>query len=380
MKSAECNGGFTPSGFRTADGQLWFPTMRGVAVVDPARLHLNKLPPPVKVERVILNGRPQDVERPVVVPAGHNSLEIHYTGLSFVAPSRVRFKYQLSGYDPAWVNAGTRRTAYYTDIPPGHYDFRVVACNNDGLWNDVGASISIAKLPRLYQTIWFWSLVAAALILSGPGLYLARIRRLQRRQRELEALVGERTGALQEANLKLELANERLEALSSQDPLTGVANRRMFDDVLEREWRRAQRSGQPLSLLMVDIDSFKAYNDAYGHKRGDDCLRQVASALSSSANRAGDLVSRYGGEEFVVVLPATSSIGAKAIAEALRMKVEALGIPHEASATAPFVTISVGVGTGVPREDSPSSYVLERADRALYIAKQEGRNRVRALA
>jgi diguanylate cyclase (GGDEF)-like protein len=380
MKSAECNGGFTPSGYRTADGQLWFPTMRGVAVVDPAHLGLNKLPPPVRVERVILNGKPLDAAAPVVVPPGRNSLEIHYTGLSFVAPARVRFKYQLTGYDPSWVDAGVRRTAYYTDIPPGRYDFKVVACNNDGRWNDVGASISVVKRPRLYQTAWFWALCAAAVVLLGPGLYWVRVRRLQARQRELEALVGERTSALQEAYLKLEQANGRLEALSSQDPLTGVANRRVFDDVLEREWRRAQRSGQPLSLLMVDIDSFKAYNDAYGHKQGDECLRQVATALSSTANRAGDLVSRYGGEEFVVVLPATSSSGAKAMAESLRMKVEALGIPHEASATAPFVTISVGVGTGVPQEDSPSSYVLERADRALYLAKQEGRNRVRSLA
>jgi two-component system, chemotaxis family, response regulator WspR len=129
---------------------------------------------------------------------------------------------------------------------------------------------------------------------------------------------------------------------------------------------------------MVDIDYFKPYNDLYGHKSGDECLRQVASALSSTANRAGDLVARYGGEEFAVVLPATSPAGATAMAEALRMKVEALGIPHEASATAPFVTISVGVSTGVPQEGSPSAYVLERADRALYLAKQEGRNRVRS--
>ncbi len=380
MKSAECNGGFTPSGYRTADGRLWFPTMRGVAVVDPARLGHNALPPPVKVERVILNGKALDAGAAVTVPPGRNSLEIHYTGLSFVAPSRVRFRYQMKGYDAEWVDAGTRRTAYYTDIPPGRYDFRVVACNNDGVWNDAGASITVIRRPRFYQTTWFWALCAGALVLLGPGLNWFRVRRLRRRQRELEALVDARTSALQDANLKLEQANERLEALSAQDPLTGVGNRRMFDEVLEREWRRAQRSGQPLSLLMVDIDSFKPYNDAYGHKRGDECLSQVASALSSSANRASDLVARYGGEEFAVILPATSSAGATAIAEALRMKVEALMIPHEASATARFVTISIGVGTGVPQEGSPSGYLIERADKALYLAKQEGRNRVRTLA
>lgn len=376
MKSAECNGGFVPAGSRTRDGRLWFPTMRGVSVVDPSRLVTNELAPPVLVERVVVNGADLDLSRPAILPPGRNRVEIHYTGLSFVAPSKVKFRYILEGYESAWVEADTRRVAYYTNIPPGQYSFRVIACNNDGAWNEAGASLPLLQRPRFYQTWWAYLFCAILLLIAGTGINMARVRQLSARQRQLEALVGERTRELQGANLMLEKANARLETLSAEDPLTGLANRRRFDEHLARQWRQLGRALKPLSIVMVDLDSFKPYNDTLGHLEGDECLARVARVLAASASRAGDLSARYGGEEFALVLSDTDSEGALALAETMRSAVQALGIPHPCSLAGSVVTVSAGVATAIPGESSGPRDLVELADKALYRAKQTGRNRV----
>jgi diguanylate cyclase (GGDEF)-like protein len=181
---------------------------------------------------------------------------------------------------------------------------------------------------------------------------------------------------LEAANERLRDANRRLERLSSLDALTGIANRRAFDEVLETEWRRAARAGTPLSLVMADIDCFKSFNDGYGHRHGDDTLAAVAGALQECLHRAGDFVARYGGEEFVVLLPGIDGPRAAAFAETLRARVEALGIAHERSTVAPVVTVSLGVASAVPAKGVAASTLIDAADRALYRAKGEGRNRV----
>jgi diguanylate cyclase (GGDEF)-like protein len=178
------------------------------------------------------------------------------------------------------------------------------------------------------------------------------------------------------ANRALADANRQLEALSRTDGLTGVANRRQFDELLDREWRRAQRSGAPLALLMIDIDEFKKYNDHYGHQGGDDCLKTVAGALKGALSRASDTVARYGGEEFAVVLPGSDQKQAIASAERLRQRVEQMAMPH-AARTGGFktVTISLGAASLVPRDQDPSERLVSAADQALYAAKKGGRNR-----
>jgi diguanylate cyclase (GGDEF)-like protein len=172
---------------------------------------------------------------------------------------------------------------------------------------------------------------------------------------------------------------ELLVSLSLSDGLTGIANRRHFDEFLEQEWRRAIREGTPLSLIMSDIDFFKAYNDTYGHLAGDDCLRQVAGVMRETLRRPGDMAARYGGEEFAMVMARTDLEGAVLLAESLRSLVEALGIPHAGSPSAVrLVTLSLGVATLVPSRDRSSSELVAAADQALYQAKSEGRNCVRA--
>jgi diguanylate cyclase (GGDEF)-like protein len=171
-------------------------------------------------------------------------------------------------------------------------------------------------------------------------------------------------------------AEEELKRLSYLDGLTGVANRRRFDEALGLEWRRMTRDAKPLSLIMCDIDFFKAYNDTYGHQSGDDSLRQVANTLNSVPGRPGDLVARYGGEEYVVILPETDSQSAKFLAEKMRSRVESLGIIHVSSQVCEVLTISLGVATTIPTSGSLPDELVSAADQALYEAKKEGRNRV----
>ena len=165
--------------------------------------------------------------------------------------------------------------------------------------------------------------------------------------------------------------------LSRQDGLTGIANRRVFDEVLEQECRRATRSHSPLSLLMIDIDEFKAYNDNYGHQAGDDCLRHVAAVLKNKAVRPSDLAARYGGEEFAVILPQTDTEGAAWVAEKMRAGVEALDKGSADPPLAQRVTISLGVATVVPDKEPNPAQLTSAADQALYEAKESGRNQVR---
>jgi diguanylate cyclase (GGDEF)-like protein len=176
-------------------------------------------------------------------------------------------------------------------------------------------------------------------------------------------------------HVEMKRQKELLKTLSYQDGLTGIANRRYFDDMLIREHRRCKRSVQPLSSLMIDIDFFKKYNDIYGHLTGDDCLKLVAKTMQAQLNRASDLLARYGGEEFVAILPETDMAGARTIAEKLRRSVIEQQIPHTSGING-VVTISIGVVSGLPRSGVDARKFLLLADQCLYHAKVLGRNRI----
>ncbi|THF67473.1 diguanylate cyclase [Pseudothauera nasutitermitis] len=198
----------------------------------------------------------------------------------------------------------------------------------------------------------------------------AKVRAMQR--------IAQMRSSLLVLTRKLDEANRELTRLSSADGLTGIANRRRFDETLLKEWRRCARDGKPLSLLLIDVDFFKPFNDNYGHQVGDECLKAVARTLAQALNRPSDLVARYGGEEFGVILPDTTESGALAVAEALRGAVQTLGITHRFSEVSPVVTISAGLASTTPQRGDDSGFIalLRRADAALYRAKTEGRNRV----
>ena len=195
---------------------------------------------------------------------------------------------------------------------------------------------------------------------------------LQQQNLQLKTEIEERT-RIEEA---LRQANEQLSLLASLDGLTGLANRRKFDEQIAWEWERAKREQIPLSLLIIDVDHFKHYNDTYGHLLGDDCLKQVAKILQSICQRATDLVARYGGEEFVLVLPNTEQGAAETLAHKIQAAIAAQPIPHQSSVTATHVTLSLGLASGIPTSALTVSDFIHLADQALYQAKIEGRNRL----
>ena len=202
---------------------------------------------------------------------------------------------------------------------------------------------------------------------------LARVRSALRLKREMDRN-KEWEKELIEVTCQLERANRQLQRLSIVDPLTGIGNRRYFDELLMKEWSRAIRYKTPISFLMVDIDHFKDYNDCCGHQKGDDCLVAVGQALSESLKRSADFVARYGGEEFAVVLPNTDAEGAMVIADRVQANVAALELLYDAAPITDRITVSIGVAGSYPERDSVPENLVARADEALYKAKKAGRN------
>jgi len=194
MKVNECSSGGHPAAWKLTDGTMWFATLRGIAAVDPEHLSKNTLPPPVAIEQVLVDDQPIDDHRAgatatLDVAPGKSRFEFHYAGLSFVAPQKVRFRYKLDGFDHDWVDAGPRRTAYYTNLSPGRYHFRVLACNNDGVWNETGAFLDFRLKPHYYQTYWFYLVLAVGLALLAYCVYRWRLRQVELRY---DAVLSER--------------------------------------------------------------------------------------------------------------------------------------------------------------------------------------------
>lgn len=203
LSNLEFNGGIQTSGTKTRDGRLWFPTTKGVVVIDPNKIKSNQYAPPVVIEQVIFDKTPVTSQNQLQLPPGKGEIEIQYAGLSFVAPENVRFKYQLEGFDSNWIDAGTRRAAYYTNLPPGNYHFRVMACNADGVWSETQATLQFSLRPHFYQTFWFYGLCLVAVILIGLGVYRLRVKQLRLRTQQLETLVDLRTGELKRSQEKV---------------------------------------------------------------------------------------------------------------------------------------------------------------------------------
>ncbi|MDY0191502.1 MAG: diguanylate cyclase [Desulfuromonas sp.] len=238
---------------------------------------------------------------------------------------------------------------------------------------------SIKQLAVICCVIFFFTIIV---LYWGTGFFLRQVEELQQ---QLELKVLHRTKALEEVNQQLareieehKLSQKALQNLSEQDMLTGIANRRKFNDYYDIEWNAACRDKRVLSLLMIDIDYFKPYNDKYGHLAGDDALVQVATTLKQSLLRPRDFVARYGGEEFVCLLPETTMSAAIKLAERLRQKIEDLQYIHEFSPAAAVVTISVGIATTIPESSQAKEDLLDQADKALYKAKKDGRNQIKA--
>jgi len=373
LRSSQFLGGFQPAGMRADDGRLWFPTNRGLVVVDPDQADPLAQNLDLIIEQVRVNSDPVEPATEMRLPATARALEIDYTAPRMSAPERIRFRYRLVGFDDEWQLAGERRTAYFTGLTPGPKVFEVQAATEAGGFDDSSAvatrRLELYRAPFWYQTWWFKCLVLIALALAVFAVYRIAIGQSRLRERRLESLVNQRTRELRRALIKVE-------RISRIDGLTGVANRRYFEEKLVRLWKEAVQHRAPISVIMLDIDRFKQYNDSAGHQAGDDCLHEVARALESGVMREDDLVARYGGEEFVILLPNTDRDAVVAVAERIQEAIAKLRIEHPDSDVAPFLTVSLGTATASEGQiDSPES-LIEQADRALYRAKRAGRNRI----
>ena len=362
-------GGLQPASAKDARGQLWFPSSNGLVIVDPTHLPNSAKPPVVQLENAVVDGVSISVNADIVLPPGSVPLSIAYAAMTLQNAERVRFRYQMAGMTRGWVDAGQSRVAAFPALPQGNYVFQVAASLDGKTWSEGNKALHVTVKPFFYQTTWFIALMVLLAVVGVVALFRLRTHQLRARQLQMENLVTQRTEELRQAN-------EHLSHLSYMDALTGLANRRRFDEALAVEWRRACRSHTPLAVVIADIDGFKLYNDVLGHVEGDKCLAQVAAIFSQVVARAGDLAARYGGEEFVVLMPGASQEAAHAVAEGLRIACEALAIVHPAAPVGPTITLSLGVASCMPAEGQSPQDLVAQADAALYRAKQEGRNRV----
>ncbi len=212
MVNQECNS----LAWKARNGWLWFPTVKGAVAVDPKNIKINTIPPPVVIEKIVIDGEMFKPSDNIVIPAGKNNVEFHFTGLSFSATEKVQFKYRLEGFDDDWISAQTRRVAYYTKITDGSHIFHVTACNQDGVWNEIGTSVKVSVLPPFWKARWFQTLLVLTLIGSAFMIYTIRIRSIELEKIKLQKLVNQRTQELQNQTHRLEGALKQLSGAQVQ--------------------------------------------------------------------------------------------------------------------------------------------------------------------
>jgi diguanylate cyclase (GGDEF)-like protein len=362
------------------DGTVWFASDKGLFRYDPAgSAEVFAAQPQPLVRRVtqgethVLFGGAAAQRETVALKHDFGRIRIEFAPASY-RPG-VEYQYRLDPIDADWSEWTAQPFIDYTTLAANDYTFRLRA-RGAGSAPSAEAAWSFTVLSPWYLTRWaygLWLLLAIALVALVIRM---RTDALQRQAERLRAKVAEKTTELQEAVKQLESVNTQLEALSLEDDLTGIANRRHFERTLADEWNRARRHEQPLALILLDLDHFKELNDRRGHPAGDDCLRRVGAFLAENVKRSGEVVARYGGEEFAILLPGVDGDGAVRVAETLREGIERLAIPY-GNGSGKRVTGSCGVASMQPPAGAPSDVLVANADRALYAAKHSGRNCVR---
>jgi len=361
---------------RDGHGQLLCGVNGGLVRVDLEQLRTLLTPPVTRLTDISWRGAiPEKIGDTYRVRPGPWSFRVRAFSAWFLDHETLRYRFKLVGFNNAWSPLQAQPEITYNALPPGIYE---VAAQAHSPLTGFGSSATLCTLR--VATPW-WTLGWASALTRAEAVYDRLIRSRSRNQallkhnRVLEREVASRTLALRIANEELQRAHREMESLSLTDALTDLPNRRHFDAQLHKESRRCRRQGIPLSLLLLDVDHFKAINDSLGHPVGDDYLRAIAKVLRLHARGDIDTIARYGGEEFVVVMPGASSQLAVVAAERFRAAVEALGLPNEASPSA-RVTISGGIATLDPQGPESVEGIISRADSALFEAKHRGRNQI----
>ena len=332
MKSAECNGGSQPSVWKSRGGQLYYPTIKGLSIVEPLTIPYNPLPPPVLLERVVADDKylrlpgvvafqTKDVStkdeyagattetfaddgKAVELAPGIDKFEFQYTATSLLMPERVRFKFKLEGFDEDWIDAGGRRTAYYTNLPRGReYRFHVIASNNDGVWNEAGASASFYLKPYFWETPWFIGLCGILVLAGGVGAYILRVRHIEKKNRELERIVAERTEEvrkqakeIERANGELKEKNERLKVLSGIG--RELTSSLTFETIVTTVY---QRFYEVMDATIFSIGILRPWNNTIEYKMSiDKGMRLPTYELSSEDKNQFPVWCMEHGEEIVI--------------------------------------------------------------------------------
>ena len=298
LASNQCNGTSQPAGWRGRDGRLWFATVGGVSVIDPREIRRNLLPPQVVVSRAVADGRVLAAAEARDLSWGTEKFEFHYDGLSFLAPERVRFRYRLEGLDRDWIEAGTRRDAFYNNLPPGDYRFRVVACNDDGVWNEAGAIFEFHLPPPPWKTWWAYLLYTAAAVGLVFGAVRLRVRTAERRSRELEDLVAQRTTELVQSETRVREQAGELAAMvdrlqvSERGALEANRAKSVFLSNMSHELRTPLNAVLGFAQLMdrsPGLGDDDRNNLAIIHRSGEHLLGLINDVLSLSKIEAGKL-------------------------------------------------------------------------------------------
>ncbi|MBB2206220.1 diguanylate cyclase [Gluconacetobacter takamatsuzukensis] len=391
LLSSQASGSSAPSAILRRDGTIWIATAIGVAHADPGQVHMfvTRPPPPsVALGSLDLDGNPLPLPAdgaPVHIPAGHG-LTVRYAALSYLLPDRIIYRSRLEGLDPSWSVQGNTRSLRLVGLPPGRYTLRVSAAHPGGTWSPRDMEVPIVVDPMWWQRRQVWAGAAVAFGVLLAAVYLGIAYSYRRQARFLSRIIAERTGELTQTAERLQAADHEktrlLERLRQQadlatrqareDPLTGLPNRRAFNEELALALEGVM-AGQPdFCLALIDADRFKQINDQYSHAAGDEVLQGIADVLRDCV-RAPDLVARIGGEEFAILMPMTTLENGEAACQRLRTAFHAK--TDWGGALALRVTFSAGLVSSRPGEPS-AALLLQRADTALYRAKNTGRDRI----
>jgi diguanylate cyclase (GGDEF)-like protein len=366
------------SGAATPEGELLFGGLGGISAVDPDRLTNWTYNAPLVVTDARVGRESVPASRfnggvptaPLTVTPEANSVRVEFSALDYSAPERNLYAYQLHGFDKSWTYTDpTNRFAAYTNLPPGNYSLELRGSNREGAWS-TPKLVPIRVLPAWYQTIWFQVAAALAGLIGVAMLVQARTAFLRRREHELEQLVAERTLELQERTVALKESQLQLERFAFFDALTGLPNRRMFNEDIRKFFAHARRDGGRFALLLIDLDGFKHVNDTLGHDAGDALLIETGVRLRAIA-RETDCVARLGGDEFVILLAeGEGAFGAESVC---RRIVESFTVPIAYNGANIATTCSIGVAE-CPDHGETQDGLYKSADLALYDAKRAGRN------
>ena len=360
-----------------ADGTIWFASDKGLFRYDPAAAPRAQVAPSAPLIRRVVAGENRLLfggvgpRNPIELRHRFGRMRLEFAPASY-RPG-VEYQYRLDPVDETWSEWTSQPYIDYTTLDAAGYTFRLRA-RGGGSAASAETTWSFSVLPPWYRTAWAYALWAVLAMAVIALIIWIRTSALRRQTETLRQRVEEKTSELQETVKLLEQANTRLEALSLEDELTGIANRRSFERALADEWNRARRREHSLALVLLDLDHFKELNDRRGHPAGDDCLRRVGAFLAETIRRSGEVVARYGGEEFAILLPAVDADAAIQVAETLREGIEQLAVPY---GNGRRMTASCGVAAFIPAPDLTPESLVASADRALYAAKHSGRNCVR---